>query len=173
LPEIVRRQRSSLTAIVASCRIWEMRTLLGLAILFGDPLTFDTTPLGEKDRPCRPGPMASDWNPYDNIPTTTKKGVDYLEAQAKTEEPFFLYFAYPSPHAPIIPNDEFDGKSKAGLYGDLVYETDHSIGQLLKALKDSGQAENPIVIFSADNGPEHYACARDAKFDHWSAHPFR
>ena len=28
-----------------------MRTLLGLAILFGDPLTFDTTPLGEKDRP--------------------------------------------------------------------------------------------------------------------------
>ncbi|MCX8238575.1 MAG: sulfatase-like hydrolase/transferase, partial [Akkermansiaceae bacterium] len=150
-----------------------MRTLLGLAILFGDPLTFDTTPLGEKDRPCRPGPMASDWNPYDNIPTTTKKGVDYLEAQAKTEEPFFLYFAYPSPHAPIIPNDEFDGKSKAGLYGDLVYETDHSIGQLLKALKDSGQAENPIVIFSADNGPEHYACARDAKFDHWSAHPFR
>jgi arylsulfatase A len=130
-------------------------------------------PIKEGSWECRPGPMASDWNPYDNIPTTTKKGVDYIEAQAKTEEPFFLYFAYPSPHAPIIPNDEFDGKSKAGPYGDLVYETDHSIGQLLKALKDSGQAENTIVIFSADNGPEHYAYARDAKFDHWSAHPFR
>ena len=50
MPEIVRRQRSSLTAIVASCRSWEMRTLLGLASLFGDPLTFDTIPLGEKDR---------------------------------------------------------------------------------------------------------------------------
>ena len=122
---------------------------------------------------CRPGPMVTGWDPYENIPTTTKKGVDYIKEAAKAEEPFFLYFAYPAPHAPIIPNDEFDGKSKAGPYGDFVYETDHSIGQLLQALKDSGQAENTIVIFSADNGPEHYAYARDAKFDHWSAHPFR
>ena len=122
---------------------------------------------------CRPGPMVTGWDPYENIPTTTKKGVEYIKKAAKAEEPFFLYFAYPAPHAPIIPNDEFDGKSKAGPYGDFVYETDHSIGQLLQALKDSGQAENTIVIFSADNGPEHYAYARDAKFDHWSAHPFR
>ncbi|MDB4410847.1 arylsulfatase [bacterium] len=122
---------------------------------------------------CRPGPMVTGWDPYENIPTTTKKGVDYIKEAAKAEEPFFLYFAYPAPHAPIIPNDEFDGKSKAGPYGDFVYETDHSIGQLLQALKDSGQAENTIVIFSADNGPEYYAYARDAKFDHWSAHPFR
>jgi arylsulfatase A len=122
---------------------------------------------------CRPGPMTSDWDPYENIPTTTTKGVEYIKEQAKTEEPFFLFFAYPSPHAPIIPNDEFDGKSQAGPYGDFVYETDDSIGKLLKALEDSGQAENTIVIFSADNGPEHYAYARDQKFDHWSAHPFR
>ena len=122
---------------------------------------------------CRPGPMTSDWNPYENIPTTTQKGVDYIKAQAKTDTPFFLYFAFPSPHAPIIPNDEFDGKSQAGPYGDFVVETDHAIGRLLQALKDSGQAENTLVIFSADNGPEHYAYARDEKYDHWSAHPFR
>lgn len=122
---------------------------------------------------CRPGPMASDWNPYENIPTTTQKGVDYIKEQAKTDKPFFLYFAYPSPHAPIIPNDEFDGKSKAGPYGDFVFETDHSVGRLLKALEESGQADNTLVIFTADNGPEHYAYARDQKFDHWSAHPFR
>ena len=122
---------------------------------------------------CRPGPMTADWDPYENIPTTTKKGVECIKAAAKTEEPFFLYFAYPSPHAPIIPNDEFDGKSKAGAYGDFVYETDDSIGKILKALKESGQAENTIVIFSADNGPEHYAYERDQAFDHWSAEPFR
>jgi len=103
---------------------------------------------------CRPGPMCSDWDPYQNIPTTTKKGIDYIKAQEKTDQPFFLYFAYPAPHAPIIPNDKFDGKSKAGPYGDLVVETDDSIGQLLAALKESGQADNTIVIFSADNGPE-------------------
>lgn len=84
-----------------------------------------------------------------------------------------VYFAYPSPHAPIIPNDRFDGKSQAGPYGDFVYETDHSIGQLLKALENSGQAEDTLVIFSTDNGPEHYAYPRDAQFDQWSAHPLR
>ena len=130
-------------------------------------------PIKEGNWECRPGPMTSDWDPYENIPTTTRKGMQFIKAQAKSDKPFFLYFAYPSPHAPIIPNDEFDGKSKAGPYGDFVHETDHSIGQLLQALKDSGQAENTFVFFSADNGPEQYAYARDAKFDHWSAHPFR
>jgi arylsulfatase A len=76
----------------------------------------------------RPGPMITGWDPYENIPTTTQKGIDYIKQQAKSDKPFFLYFAYPSPHAPIIPNDEFDNTSKAGPYGDLVVETDDSIG---------------------------------------------
>jgi len=122
---------------------------------------------------CRPGPMVSDWDPYDNIPTTTAKAIKYITEQSKTDQPFFLYFAFPAPHAPIIPNDQFDGKSKAGPYGDLVYETDDACGKILKALKESGQADNTIVIFSADNGPEYYAYPRDEKFDHWSAKPLR
>lgn len=122
---------------------------------------------------CRPGPMVTGWDPYENIPETTRRGVGYINSRKDSDKPFFLYFAYPSPHAPIIPNDRFDGKSMAGPYGDFVYETDDSIGLLLKALEDSGQAENTIVIFSADNGPEHYAYARDVKFGHWSSHPLR
>jgi len=130
-------------------------------------------PIKEGNWEFRPGPMITGWDPYENIPMTTEKGVNYIKEQAKSQKPFFLYFAYPSPHAPIIPNDEFDGKSQAGPYGDLVNETDDSVGQLLKALADSGQAGNTIVIFTADNGPEHYAYARDQKYDHWSAHPLR
>ncbi len=130
-------------------------------------------PIKEGGWECRPGPMHSSWDPYENIPVTTDKAVDYIKKQADTEQPFFLYFAFPSPHAPIIPNDEFDGKTEAGPYGDFVYETDDSVGQLLAALQESGQADNTIVIFSADNGPEKYAYARDEKFDHWSAKPFR
>lgn len=122
---------------------------------------------------CRPGPMVTGWDPYQNIPETTRRGVQYIHAQRDSEKPFFLYFAYPSPHAPIIPNDEFDGKSTAGPYGDFVFETDHSIGQLLQALEDSGQADNTIIIFSADNGPEKYAYERDKKTGHWSSHPLR
>jgi arylsulfatase A len=122
---------------------------------------------------CRPGPMVTGWDPYQNIPETTRRGVEYIKAKKDSDKPFFLYFAYPSPHAPIIPNDVFDGKSKAGPYGDFVYETDDSIGQLLKALEDSGQADNTIIIFSADNGPEKYAYARNEKTRHWSSHPLR
>jgi arylsulfatase A len=117
--------------------------------------------------------MITGWDPYENIPETTRRGVEYIHAQKDSDKPFFLYFAYPSPHAPIIPNDKFDGKSNAGPYGDFVFETDDSIGQLLTALEDSGQADNTIIIFSADNGPEHYAYARDEKFSHWSSHPLR
>ena len=130
-------------------------------------------PIKEGNWECRPGPMISDWDPYQNLPTTTKRGVDYIKAQASEKEPFFLYFAFPAPHAPIIPNDEFDGKSQAGPYGDLVVEVDDACGQLLRALEESGQAGNTVVVFSADNGPEKYAYARDEKFGHWSAHPLR
>ncbi|MEM8955836.1 MAG: arylsulfatase, partial [Verrucomicrobiota bacterium] len=122
---------------------------------------------------CRPGPMISTWDPYENIPETTRRGVAYIKTQAETDNPFFLYFAFPSPHAPIIPNDRFDGKSQAGPYGDFVHETDDAIGQLLAALEDSGQADNTIVIFTADNGPEKYAYARTENHDHWSSTPLR
>ncbi len=121
----------------------------------------------------RPGPMITGWNPYENIPTTTQKGIEYIKLHAEDDNPFFLYFAYPSPHAPIIPNDKFDNTSKAGPYGDLVVETDDSIGQLLQAIKSAGIEDNTLVIFSSDNGPEHYAYLRDEKFDHWSSYPYR
>jgi len=121
----------------------------------------------------RPGPMIAGWNPYDNLPTTTARGLEYIKEQAGGDKPFFLYFSYSSPHAPIIPNDEFDGSSKAGAYGDFVVETDDSIGQLLQALDSAGIADNTLVIFSSDNGPEHFAYARDVKTGHWSAAPLR
>ena len=122
---------------------------------------------------CRPGPARSDWDFTHALPTLTRKGVDYIRSRKGREQPFFLYFALPSPHAPIVPTDAFDGKSKAGAYGDYVAETDDTCGQLLAALRESGLESNTIVVFSADNGPENYAYARDEKFDHWSAAPFR
>lgn len=122
---------------------------------------------------CRPGPMVSGWDPYAVLPTLAEKGVAYIESKKGDEKPFFLYFAFPCPHAPIIPNDEFDGTSKAGPYGDFVVQTDAVVGRLLTALKNAGKADNTIVVFTADNGPEHYAYARDKKYGHWSPEPFR
>ncbi|MFM7182312.1 MAG: sulfatase family protein [Verrucomicrobiales bacterium] len=138
-------------------------------------ITFKSTPQVTKEGSweCREGPGRSDWDFYKILPTLTKKGVEYIHSRKGKEEPFFLYFPLPSPHAPIIPTDEFDGKSKAGAYGDFVVQTDDTCGQILQALRDTGLDGNTIVFFSADNGAEAYAYARDEKFDHWSSNPLR
>ena len=120
----------------------------------------------------RPGPKVIDWDPYKVLPTLNDKVIGWIGKQNK-EQPFFLYFALPSPHAPIIPNDEFTGKSDAGGYGDFMFQTDWVAGQVLKALEENGFEENTIVIFSSDNGPERYAFARAEKYNHFSMGDFR
>lgn len=138
-------------------------------------ITFTKTPQNTKEGSweCRTGPGRSDWDFYQILPNLTKKGVEYIHSRKGKTEPFFLYFPLPSPHAPIVPNDQFDGKSKAGAYGDFVVETDDSCGQILNALREAGLDSNTIVIFSADNGSEAYAYPRDETFDHWSSQPLR
>ena len=130
-------------------------------------------PVKEAGWGTRPGPMVTGWDPYQNIPETTRRGVDYIRSRKDAREPFFLYFAYPSPHEPIVPNDSFDGKSAVGAYGDFITETDDSIGQLLRALDETGLTDNTLVIFSADNGPEWFAYTREKKLGHWSSEPLR
>jgi arylsulfatase A-like enzyme len=126
----------------------------------------------EGDWDSRPGPKVKDWDPYKVLPTLTKKTIEWIGKQ-DSKKPFFLYFALPSPHMPIIPQDEFDGKSEAGAYGDYVYQTDWVAGEVLKALKENGFEENTIVIFSSDNGPESIAWERALKYNHFSMGQFR
>jgi len=83
--------------------------------------------------------------------TYTHKAVDFIKRNGKT--PFFLYLAHNMPHVPIYASPAFEGKSKRGLYGDVIQEIDWSVGQVLKALKDNGLDKNTIVIFTSDNGP--------------------
>jgi arylsulfatase A-like enzyme len=120
----------------------------------------------------REGPMVEGWDPYQVLPTLTDKAVDWI-GQQSANEPFFLYFPLPSPHAPIIPNDEYSGKTDAGAYGDFVYETDAMAGRVLDALEANGFSENTIVVFTSDNGPELYAFERSRLTGHWSSAPFR
>lgn len=68
-------------------------------------------------------------------------------------KPFFIYLSYNLPHVPLFASPEFEGKSPRGLYGDTVEEIDHSVGQILSALKDNGLDKNTIVVFTSDNGP--------------------
>jgi arylsulfatase A len=120
----------------------------------------------------RPGPSLENWDPYKVLPTLTLKAKEWINKQ-NVNKPFFLYFALPSPHAPIIPNDEFIGTSNAGAYGDFMVQTDWVVGEVLKTLKQNGLEENTIVIFTSDNGPERYAFARAGKYGHFSMGDFR
>ncbi len=120
----------------------------------------------------RPGPVVKGWDPYEVLPTITQKAVEWIQSQSKAQ-PFFLYFPLTAPHAPIIPNDEFDQTSQAGAYGDFVVQVDDIVGQVLSALKEKGLEENTLVIFSSDNGPERYAFERGENYDHFSMGEYR
>ena len=121
---------------------------------------------------ARPGPSVKDWDFWAVMPKLTETAVEWI-GQQKQDEPFFLYFPFTSPHAPIVPTPDFVGKSKAGGFGDFVTQTDDTVGRVLQALKDGGFAENTLVIFSADNGPEHHAYDRIKNFQHRSMGPLR
>ena len=68
-------------------------------------------------------------------------------------EPFFLYYAHTFPHVPLFAHPDYQGRSGAGLYGDVLEEFDDAVGRILKALEETGVAENTLVIFTSDNGP--------------------
>jgi arylsulfatase A len=67
--------------------------------------------------------------------------------------PFFLYLAHTFPHVPLAASDPFRGKSKRGLYGDVVECIDWSTGRILSTLKELGLDDNTLVVFTSDNGP--------------------
>ncbi len=93
--------------------------------------------------------------PITMLPRLGKHAVSYVQehaADAKEGKPFFLYLPLTSPHTPILPTPEWQGKSGLGAYGDFVMMTDAIVGDVLTALDQAGLAENTLVIFTADNG---------------------
>ena len=69
------------------------------------------------------------------------------------EDNFFIYLAHSLPHIPLYASDDFLGKSKRGLYGDVIEEIDFGVGQILNELKKLELKKNTIVVFTSDNGP--------------------
>jgi len=76
------------------------------------------------------------------------------------EKPFFLYFALPAPHTPILPTDEFQGITGTNPYGDFVVQVDWSVGKVMEVLKKHGLTENTLVIVTSDNG-----CSPEADYE--------
>ncbi|MCL4115401.1 UNVERIFIED_CONTAM: hypothetical protein GTU68_027845 [Idotea baltica] len=81
----------------------------------------------------------------------SEETISYIKENKN--KPFFVYLAHNLPHVPLFVSKEFEGKSKRGLYGDVIEEIDYGVGEILKTLKEEGLAENTYVVFTSDNGP--------------------
>ncbi|CAA6679646.1 MULTISPECIES: sulfatase [unclassified Lentimonas] len=87
----------------------------------------------------------------------TEKGVDFIEAAAKKDDPFFLFMSYNAPHTVLAAKDEDkaifpDLTDKRQTYAAMVYAMDRGIGELVKTLKATNQYEDTLIIFLSDNG---------------------
>jgi arylsulfatase A-like enzyme len=81
----------------------------------------------------------------------TDAATTFIEQHA--QEPFFLYFAHNFPHDPLYVREERSGRSRAGLYGDVLEEIDDSVGAIVDTLARTGNLDNTLIIITSDNGP--------------------
>lgn len=100
----------------------------------------------------RKGPTGADFVHEEVLPNLVDRACNYIKEKAKADQPYFLYLPLPAPHTPILPTEEFRGKSGIGEYGDFVLMVDAMVGKVLQAVKESGEDGNTIVVFTTDNG---------------------
>ncbi len=96
-------------------------------------------------------PSAHAARPVEQIDAiTTQKAIEFIAANK--DRPFYINMNFVAPHTPIAPSKEFQGRSRAGPYGDYVEEMDYRVGEILDALDAHGLSRNTLVIFTSDNG---------------------
>ncbi|MBN1348181.1 sulfatase [candidate division KSB1 bacterium] len=158
LPELLKPQGYA-TACIGKWHLGHTSAYLpterGFDSYFGIPYSNDMSLESRGDPPI---PLMRDRDiieqPCDQNTLTrryTEESIKFIEANQR--RPFFLYLAHSMPHVPLHVSDEFRGKSKRGLYGDVIEEIDWSAGEILRALDRLGIGENTLVIFTSDNGP--------------------
>jgi len=122
---------------------------------------------GEKfPRFYRKGEISDDFKHIDCLSHLMGKANEFIREQSKTDQPFFLYFPMPAPHKPVIPMERFQGKTKLGSYGDFVSQVDWTIGEVLKALDESGVADDTLLVVTSDNGSFMHRYDDDSTKDH-------
>ena len=105
---------------------------------------------------CRAGLIAPDF-PMEEVDLVfLKKSREFLEQHVRKTpgKPFFLFHSAQAVHLPSFAAPQFKGASKAGPHGDFIHQLDWVVGELLATLEKLGVAENTLIIFTSDNGPE-------------------
>lgn len=93
--------------------------------------------------------------PKSNMATLTRRytdeAIEFITRNQK--KPFFVYLPHTMPHTRLAASEQFKGKSKRGLYGDVIEEIDFNVGRILDALHEMKLTDNTYVLYTSDNGP--------------------
>jgi arylsulfatase len=120
------------------------------------------------ENPAPPDPRSGPWGKQtveDTGPLTKKRmetideeitssALDWMETQVKADKPFFLWYNSTAMHFRTHLADKNRGKSGQDDYSDRMVTHDEQIGMMLDKLDELGIADNTIVMYSTDNGPE-------------------
>lgn len=166
LAEIL-KQRGYATGMAGKWHLGRPAPLLpthhGFDEFYGLPYSHDMWPRHPEAKPGTYPPLPliegetvskDDLQPEDLAQLTaqyTARAVRFIERHK--DRPFFFYLAHSMPHVPLYVSDQFKGKSKRGLYGDVIMEIDWSVGEVMQVLKKFGLEDNTLIIFTSDNGP--------------------
>lgn len=89
----------------------------------------------------------------------TDIAMDFIRRD-RGRKPFFLFMAYMSPHSPWVAPEAYVEKYRGkgcsdhfALLNGMIDHLDFQIGRLLTGLDDAGLAEDTLVVFMSDNGP--------------------
>ena len=168
------KQKSYATGIFGKWHLGDAKEFLplnqGFDEYLGIPYSNDMWPVNYDGTPAIAGtrkydypalPLIKNSGPVDTIRTLddqamltsrlTDEAILFIRKNKK--KPFFAYIPQPMPHVPINASPAFRGKSKQGLYGDMIQEVDHNVGKIMEALRKEGIEKNTMIIFTSDNGP--------------------
>ena len=125
---------------------------------------------------CRAGLIATNF-PMEEVDLVfLKKSREFLEQHVRQSpgKPFFLFHSAQAVHLPSFAAPQFKGATKAGPHGDFIHQLDWIVGELMQTLEKLGVADNTLVIFTSDNGPETTSVIHmRADHSHDGARPWR
>ncbi len=125
---------------------------------------------------CRRGMVADNFDLEDVDMVFLERSLAILDNHVKNNpaKPFFLFHSMQAVHLPSFPADQFKGITNSGPHGDFIFQMDYIVGELLKKLEDLGVANNTLVLFASDNGPEVLTVIdMRSTYNHDGARPWR
>lgn len=102
----------------------------------------------------------------------SQKAVDYVRRMAGPSgqgRPFFLSLHYTAPHWPWESRDDAEVAQEVKdhlfhlhggnieTYRRMIHHMDEGIGWLMQTLRETGQFENTLLVFTSDNGGERFS----------------